>query len=114
MEPINPETDGCPNYRKIVTQPMDLGTALNRLYLDYYQSLKQFWYELGLVFKNCRKYNKDENAELRILCDTLREVAVILYNQWYNRQKDEIIYLRMLKDDSPSEQLLDRTRMIIT
>lgn len=38
MEPVNPERDGCPNYRRIVNNPMDLGTILNRLYLDYYKN----------------------------------------------------------------------------
>jgi len=42
MEPINPERDECPNYKKIIHTPMDLSTILNRLYLDYYQSNKEF------------------------------------------------------------------------
>jgi chromodomain-helicase-DNA-binding protein 7 len=58
---------------------MDLGTVLNRLYLDYYVQPKNFWYELGLVFKNCRLYNRDEESEIRTLCDTLREAAIVLY-----------------------------------
>ena len=79
MEPVNPEADGCPDYRRKITQPMDLGTILNRIYLDYYVQFKNFWYELGLVFKNCRAYNTDKESEIRILCDTLREAAILLY-----------------------------------
>jgi len=79
MEPVNPETDGCPDYRKKITEPMDLGTVLNRVYLDYYEQPKNFWYELGLVFRNCRTYNVDEDSEIRTLCDTLRELAMVLY-----------------------------------
>lgn len=74
MEPVDPDRDGVPNYKKIITTPMDLGTCLNRVYLDYYKSSIHFWGELGLVFKNCRKFNKDPNADIRMLCDTLREV----------------------------------------
>lgn len=59
MEPVNPEKDGCPNYRRVIQQPMDLGTINNRVYLGYYRDSTTFWNELGLVFKNCRKYNND-------------------------------------------------------
>jgi hypothetical protein len=83
MEPVNPDIEGCPDYRKIVTQPMDLSTVFHRLYLDAYLGPRHFWTELGLVFKNCRKYNGDESCDLRILCDTLREAALILYLEWH-------------------------------
>lgn len=75
MEPVDPDRDGVPNYRKIINNPMDLGTCMNRLYLDYYKSNQQFWNDLGLVFKNCRKFNKDAASDIRRLCDTLREVS---------------------------------------
>ena len=44
---------------------MDLRTVLNRVYLGYYRSFQQFWLEMGLVFKNCRRYNKDKSSEIR-------------------------------------------------
>lgn len=77
MEPVNPEKDGCPNYKKVITTPMDLGTINNRLYLGYYKEVSQFWQELGLVFKNCRKYNEDPTSDIRRLSDTLAEVTNI-------------------------------------
>jgi chromodomain-helicase-DNA-binding protein 7 len=73
MEPVNPEKDGIPNYRKLVQNPMDLGTIMNRLYLDFYKNAQQFWIDLGLVFKNCRLVFRDPDCDIRILCDTLRE-----------------------------------------
>ena len=36
MEPVNPERDNCPSYKRMISSPMDLGTLSNRLYLDYY------------------------------------------------------------------------------
>lgn len=39
-EPVNPERDNCPNYPKIIQSPMDLGTILNKVYLDIYKSNK--------------------------------------------------------------------------
>ncbi len=46
MEPVDAERDGIPHYkytyfkviRRIITQPMDLGTCINRIYLDYYKN----------------------------------------------------------------------------
>lgn len=74
MEPVNPERDNCPNYHKIINNSMDLGTLSNRLYLDYYNNFESFFNDFGFIFKNCRKYNKDLDSDIRILCDTLREV----------------------------------------
>ena len=80
MEPVNPERDGCPNYKKAITNPMDLGTIINRVYLDYYRNYASFFGDFGMIFKNCRKYNKDIESDIRILCDTLREVIFfVLY-----------------------------------
>ena len=83
MEPVDPDRDSCSNYRKVIPYPMDLGTINNRLYLDYYKSYNQFWYDLGFVFKNARRYNKDITCDIRILVDTLREYAKILYQRWH-------------------------------
>ncbi|KAL4510059.1 hypothetical protein ABPG72_010252 [Tetrahymena utriculariae] len=96
MEPVNPERDNCQNYKKIITNPMDLGTISNRLYLDYYKSFQHFFQDFGLIFKNCRKYNKDPESDIRILCDTLREAGIILYDEWFQIQKK--IYELLIKD----------------
>ena len=79
MDPVDPDRDGVPNYKKFIQTPMDLGTIMNRIYLDYYKNCQLFWNDLGLVFKNCRKFNVDETSDIRILCDTLRELAIDLY-----------------------------------
>lgn len=42
-EPVNPERDNCPEYFKIIPQPMDLGTVLNKLFLDIYKNPEEFW-----------------------------------------------------------------------
>jgi len=58
---------------------MDLGTIANKIYLDCYRGFPEIWYDVGLVFKNCRKFNVDSKEEIRIIGDTLREVAIYLY-----------------------------------
>jgi len=42
-EPVDTEKDNCPEYFKIITQPMDLGTVLNKIYLDIYRNPSEFW-----------------------------------------------------------------------
>ena len=79
MEPVNPQRDGCQNYKKIIFQPMDLGTIVNKIYLDCYKDSLSIWRDIGQVFKNCRKFNTNHQEEIRIICDTLREVSILLY-----------------------------------
>ena len=71
-EPVNPERDSCPDYFEIIKNPMDLGSILNKIYLDIYKNAKEFWIDIGLIWKNCLKYNKTENSDLKILGLTLR------------------------------------------
>lgn len=83
-EPVDPERDNCPDYFKIIPQPMDLGTILNKIFLDIYKNPQEFWIDLGLVFKNCLKFNKEENSDLHVLGLTLRECSIFLYDQWFH------------------------------
>jgi hypothetical protein len=39
---------------------MDLGTILNRILLDNYKTPLEFWKDVGLVWRNCRKFNKEQ------------------------------------------------------
>ena len=66
MEPVS--LDQYPNYKKLVAQPMDLGTILNRLYLDLYTRPQDFWRDTGLIWKNCKKFNENANSDIRIMC----------------------------------------------
>ena len=46
---------------------MDLGTILNKVFLDVYKTSNEFWEDIGLVWKNCLRYNGEEGSDLRIL-----------------------------------------------
>jgi len=116
MEPVNPDRDGIQHYKRIITNPMDLGTIMNRLYLDYYKSPQQFWLDLGLVFRNCRTYFKDSDCDIRILCDTLCEVAIELYKQWHKmcKAKHEIMLQeyqekhKVMEDQEQEEEIQEK------
>ena len=77
MEPVNPEADSCPDYKKIILHPMDLGTLSNRIYLDYYKGFSEAWKDLGFVFRNCRLYNPNAESDIRVLGDTLSACIIL-------------------------------------
>ena len=54
---MDPTRDNCPEYFKVINTPMDFGTILNKVYLDIYKSSEEFWKDIGLVIKNCLKFN---------------------------------------------------------
>lgn len=85
---------------------------LNRLYLDYYRGPTHFWTELGLVFRNCRKYNTDEESDIRVLCDTLREASIVLYGDWHRISLDNYNYLSRLAQPNPEsdEYVMEKVR----
>ena len=89
MEPVNPEKDNCPDYKRVVQHPIDLGTLSNRVYLNFYRCFADIWRDIGYVFKNCRMYNVNDQTDVRILGDTLREYAKILYKRWYSLQLEK-------------------------
>lgn len=61
---------------------VDFGRVYNRLYNGYYPSPREFWLDLGMIFK-LNSANNDEGSDLRIVGDTLRQVAIHLYKQWH-------------------------------
>ena len=111
-EPVDPVRDNCPEYLKIITSPMDLGTVLNKISLDTYKTYEEFWKDIGLVFKNCLRFNKDEASDLHILGLTLKECALFLYDQWYHlseqrysKLKEELAHLYLEKvEEAPRQE----------
>lgn len=81
---------------------MDLGTLSNKIYLDTYKTYAEIWKDVGYVFKNCRLYNTVESSDVRILGDTLREYARILYKQWHRIQLER--YDQMMTEINSKKQ----------
>lgn len=55
LHPVN--KDEVPDYYNVITTPMDLSTMEERLMHDSYNTPKDFFNDLKLVFSNCRQYN---------------------------------------------------------
>jgi chromodomain-helicase-DNA-binding protein 7 len=82
LTPVDPAAEEAADYFSVVRHPVDLGTIHNRLYNGYYTAPAEFWKDLGFVFKNCQLYYTNRLSDIRIVCDTLRQIAVYLYRQW--------------------------------
>ncbi|XP_061590408.1 bromodomain-containing protein 4-like isoform X3 [Cololabis saira] len=57
-QPVDAVSLGLPDYYKIVTSPMDLGTIKTRLENDYYWSASECMQDFNTMFTNCYIYNK--------------------------------------------------------
>ncbi|XP_062291249.1 bromodomain-containing protein 3-like isoform X2 [Scomber scombrus] len=56
--PVDAVTLGLPDYHKIITSPMDLGTIKKRLENNYYWSASECMQDFNTMFSNCYIYNK--------------------------------------------------------
>ncbi|KAH0787435.1 Bromodomain containing protein [Histomonas meleagridis] len=71
-QPVNPVRDGCPNYFKIVKNPMDLGTVMKKLTENQYKSVAEWKADVNLVWSNSLLYNS-KNVLLNLITKDLSE-----------------------------------------
>jgi hypothetical protein len=57
FKPINPETDGAPDYFKIITHPMSLYTVQTKIDRQEYNSPSEFISDMRRIWSNARIYN---------------------------------------------------------
>ncbi|XP_060928505.1 bromodomain-containing protein 3-like isoform X2 [Limanda limanda] len=57
-QPVDAIALGLPDYHKIITTPMDLGTIKKRLENNYYASASECMEDFNTMFTNCYIYNK--------------------------------------------------------
>ncbi|KAK5851773.1 hypothetical protein PBY51_023300 [Eleginops maclovinus] len=57
-KPVDAVALGLPDYHKIITSPMDLGTIKKRLENNYYMSATDCMQDFNTMFTNCYIYNK--------------------------------------------------------
>ncbi|KAI1321818.1 hypothetical protein EDD11_000094 [Mortierella claussenii] len=57
LQPVDPIRQGIPQYLKIISHPMDLGTIQQKLKTDAYKSAGEVRDDIELVIFNCRKFN---------------------------------------------------------
>ncbi|KAI8335708.1 hypothetical protein BC941DRAFT_62295 [Chlamydoabsidia padenii] len=57
LRPVDPISQGIPQYMEIIKRPMDLGTVKTKLANDQYMSVQQFDDDIRLMLSNCYKFN---------------------------------------------------------
>jgi superfamily II DNA or RNA helicase len=86
QRPVDPDSDGVPDYLNVVTHPMDLGKVKSKLLSgvkeDQYGSVSDFCADVRLVFSNCRMYNTQEDNGVRVMGDALSTLLEIKQAKW--------------------------------
>ncbi|TRY80396.1 hypothetical protein TCAL_04716 [Tigriopus californicus] len=70
--PVDTVKLGLPDYFKIVTKPMDLGTVKRRLENNYYWCAKEAIEDIDQMFTNCYMYNKP-GEDVTIMANSLEK-----------------------------------------
>jgi len=60
-KPVNPILLGIPDYPKMITHPMDLGTVRENIRIGAYISLSDCLHDLDLIWKNAKKFNPPQH-----------------------------------------------------
>lgn len=71
-QPVNPDEDGCNDYFDRIKRPMDLGTVLQNLSENKYQSIDQWKNDVNQIWKNAMTYN-DPSSPIYIIALDLSE-----------------------------------------
>lgn len=72
-QPVNPVEDGCEDYFERIKRPMDLGTVLQNLKDNKYQSIEQWKNDMNQIWKNAMIYN-EPSSPIYIIAQDLSEL----------------------------------------
>ena len=50
-----------PDYAEVIKQPMDLSTVLSKIDRHQYETVKEFLYDVDLIWQNALEYNPDRD-----------------------------------------------------
>ena len=73
-QPVDPVRDNAPDYLKIITNPMDLGTMKKKLSNDEYHSVQSFIDDIKLICDNSKLFNGEKSLYGMICDDIITEV----------------------------------------
>lgn len=80
LKPVDPVALNIPQYLKIIKKPMDLGTVEKNLKDGNYQTAKDFYTDVMLMFNNCYKFNP-ETDDVHKMGKTFQQVFDSLWAQ---------------------------------
>lgn len=59
LQPVDPVALNCPDYFKIIKEPMDLSTVAKKYNSNQYENADEFESDVRLMFRNCYKFNPE-------------------------------------------------------
>ncbi|KAL6196897.1 hypothetical protein ACLB2K_032510 [Fragaria x ananassa] len=72
MSPVDAQSLGLHDYHQVIEKPMDLRTVQSKMETGGYNSVREIYADMRLVFKNAIKYN-DEKDDVHVMAQTLLE-----------------------------------------
>ena len=73
LEPVDDVKLNLPDYRSIITRPMDFGTVSSNLQQNNYESPEQFGEHMRLVFRNAITYNQMRDHPVHVAARELNQ-----------------------------------------
>ncbi|KAM9820206.1 bromodomain-containing protein 3-like [Neosynchiropus ocellatus] len=87
LVPVDAVKLNLPDYYKIITSPMDLGTIRRRLRNNYYWSASECLQDFNIMFTNCYIYNKPTD-DIVLMALALEKVFLSKVSQMPQREVD--------------------------
>ncbi|KAA8917479.1 hypothetical protein TRICI_000345 [Trichomonascus ciferrii] len=73
LQPVDPVALNCPNYFKVIKEPMDLSTVQYKYNNNQYETADEFAADIKLMFRNCYKFNP-EGSPVNVMGHRLEQV----------------------------------------
>lgn len=73
LQPVDPVALNCPNYFKVIKEPMDLSTVQYKYNNNQYETADEVAADIKLMFRNCYKFNP-EGSPVNVMGHRLEQV----------------------------------------
>ncbi|KAK2963309.1 hypothetical protein BLNAU_1843 [Blattamonas nauphoetae] len=98
-QPIDPDRQNLPTYRKIIESPMDFGTIMRNIEANTYKDdIDQAFYDVFLTIDNCFHFNPPEN----LVSQHCRKIQIRLIKQLRMHPRIPIALIDLLDRTKPT------------
>ena len=97
------------DYPKIITHPMDLGTAKKNLLNGEYKIFQDFMSDINLIWKNCRTYNLPGSEIVKMANHCDKKIKQLMDKQFKNYQNKAAT---KNKNENSILSLAEKTKLI--
>ena len=86
LEPVDYVELHLPDYPKIITHPMDLGTVEKNLLGGQFKTFKELMHDINLIWSNCRTYNLSESDIVKSANYCEKRIKYLIEKQFKNNK----------------------------